>query len=651
VTPASHLSAGTFYGTLRKSFPLDAEAVLAVGAAEEARVVPVDDFVKEELYPGYKQEFGSQPFVAGPVRPFRVADNARYWLRDSLHFSEGMVPASIAFLDDAQTWGAQLGAEIVGVPPTRGSVNRLAGTHVYIGTIDVDTPWQVQARAARFGAYVTPILADFGRYWDQRAGELTAAYDYLDHLDLAALGNGELWAAVKDAYAFHRRAWFIHFEVMYVLTANYLAFYGLAEEIGLEGSQVSSFLAGEQTFYARTDEELWRLAGLARDLGVDSPLRHAAPADALSQLKTLPNGPAWLSHLDGFLATYGQRTEETCRVDTPSWIEDPSPALYAIGSFLARPAGFDFHAARQASLAERDARIEAARRQLSGPSLRRFNEALASNQAANFAWWNEEHNYLIDRRAAIPARRAILELGARLAADDVLDSPDDLFYLFKPEFFDVMEDPGDASKGGALKGGALKGSALKGGARWAELRALIPDRRAYFEHWKTRGPQLPTMLGTIPDTVPDPIMIEVFGLSGHFLETLRGAAGGHDSATGSAAPEGAATESAATEIRGFPAARGVVEGTARVITSVADIGVIEPGDILVCGGTTTEWTPVFGIITACVCDTGGSLTHAAIVSREYGIPCVVGTAIATQVIKTGDRIRVDGRAGTVHVLH
>ena len=60
--------------------------------------------------------------------------------------------------------------------------------------------------------------------------------------------------------------------------------------------------------------------------------------------------------------------------------------------------------------------------------------------------------------------------------------------------------------------------------------------------------------------------------------------------------------------------------------------------------------PVFGIVAGCVCDTGGSLTHAAIVSREYGIPCVVGTAAATSVIKTGDRIRVDGRAGTVTVI-
>jgi pyruvate,water dikinase len=76
---------------------------------------------------------------------------------------------------------------------------------------------------------------------------------------------GQLWTAVNDGYAFHRRAWFIHFEVMYVLTANYLAFYQLAEEIGLEGSLVSAFPSGRQTFYSKTDEELWKLADRARE--------------------------------------------------------------------------------------------------------------------------------------------------------------------------------------------------------------------------------------------------------------------------------------------------------------------------------------------------------------------------------------------------
>ncbi len=222
-------------------------------------------------------------------------------------------------------------------------------------------------------------------------------------------------------------------------------------------------------------------------------------------------------------------------------------------------------------------------------------------------------------------RRATLELGARLASSGEIADPADLFYVFKPELFDAMSDERSSS--------------------WPELRAMIPDRRAYFEYWRQRGPSLPPMLGTIPETVPDPIMIEVFGLSGRFLETLRG------DTPASAAGAAADGETAGiTEIRGFPAAKGVVEGVARVITTVGDLHLVEPGEILVCGGTTTEWTPAFGIITACVCDTGGSLTHAAIVSREYGIPCVVGTAIATQVVKTGDRIRVDGRAGTVQVL-
>src|SRR6201996_3189299 len=95
------------------------------------------------------------------------------------------------------------------------------------------------------------------------------------------------------------------------------------------------------------------------------------------------------------------------------------------------------------------------------------------------------------------------------------------------------------------------------GGRWAELSAMVPDRRGYFEYWRERGPSLPPMLGTIPDVVPDPIMIEVFGLSGRFLETMRGDAGAFEAS-------GACEAGVVTEIRGFPAAKGVVEGVARV---------------------------------------------------------------------------------------
>ena len=147
------------------------------------------------------------------------------------------------------------------------------------------------------------------------------------------------------------------------------------------------------------------------------------------------------------------------------------------------------------------------------------------------------------------------------------------------------------------------------------------------------------MLGTIPDTVPDPIMIEVFGLSGHFLETLRGGV-----------RRGSGDGRRVTEIRGFPAAKGVAEGVARVITTSPTCTPCSRARSWSAAARRPSGRPPSASSSACVCDTGGSLTHAAIVSREYGIPCVVGTAVATTMIKTGDRVRVDGRAGTVQVL-
>ena len=77
---------------------------------------------------------------------------------------------------------------------------------------------------------------------------------------------------------------------------------------------------------------------------------------------------------------------------------------------------------------------------------------------------------------------------------------------------------------------------------------------------------------------------------------------------------------------------------------------LEPGEILVAPVTSPSWTPVFGKIAAAVSDIGGIMSHAAIVSREYGLPAVVGTGNATSRIKTGDRVRVDGNTGTVTIL-
>lgn len=103
-------------------------------------------------------------------------------------------------------------------------------------------------------------------------------------------------------------------------------------------------------------------------------------------------------------------------------------------------------------------------------------------------------------------------------------------------------------------------------------------------------------------------------------------------------------------VSGFAGAVGVVEGTARVIESVARGEELQPGEILVTTVTNIGWTPLFPRAAAVVTDVGAPLSHAAIVARELGIPAVVGCGNATARIRTGDRIRVDGERGTVEIL-
>ncbi|MBU1854577.1 MAG: hypothetical protein KKF89_02565, partial [Nanoarchaeota archaeon] len=105
-----------------------------------------------------------------------------------------------------------------------------------------------------------------------------------------------------------------------------------------------------------------------------------------------------------------------------------------------------------------------------------------------------------------------------------------------------------------------------------------------------------------------------------------------------------------TEARGLPACKGFTKGRARVIDSSKGIPEFIEGEILVTYMTTMEFTPLFSKAKAIVCDEGGISSHAAIVSREFGIPCIVGAKIAMKFIKTGDLIEVDANKGVVRIL-
>jgi pyruvate,water dikinase len=187
------------------------------------------------------------------------------------------------------------------------------------------------------------------------------------------------------------------------------------------------------------------------------------------------------------------------------------------------------------------------------------------------------------------ARAAARVVGEDLARRGVVGDPDDVFYLTVAE----LADP-------TLSEGIKEAVALRRDRRDGYLRVKLP------ESW-TGQPE------AIPITVSE------------------------------AAKEG-------TEITGLAVSPGVAEGRARVVLDPLAGEPLEPGEILVCETTDPSWTSLFLVAAGLVIDIGGALSHGAILARELGVPCVINSRTGTQVLRTGDLLRVDGDAGRVEVL-
>jgi pyruvate,water dikinase len=163
------------------------------------------------------------------------------------------------------------------------------------------------------------------------------------------------------------------------------------------------------------------------------------------------------------------------------------------------------------------------------------------------------------------------------------------------------------------------------------FQPVIAERKRMIEVLRDWTP--PPALGPAPEALNDPAVRMLWGITAETVEGWLAGPGGDDK-----------------EIHGHAASPGVVEGVARVLRDVNEIGQIQDGEILVCAVTAPSWGPIFGKIRAAVSDIGGTMSHAAIVAREYGMPAVVGTGTATKTIKTGQRLRVDGDRGIVRIL-
>jgi phosphohistidine swiveling domain-containing protein len=572
-----------------------------------AHVVPLGEFAGDGWYPGYRPERFAMPYVIDPPGPFRKCDEKNFWYLD-FHWSRGLTPlAATLWSSDGYCWGSQHAAESLPLPTSHGIATRFAGTHLYSSAIPETDPKEIHARAHRLSAKLPHFVENFQQIWASERDRLEVGWNHFQSIELTKVPTRQFPDLLTQARGYHKLAMEIHFEVAYQLLTNFVGFHAACIDMGINPAEIGKFLQGEDTKIMETDRELYKLAIKARRTGLSHVFTANEPP-RLREALSRHGGPAsaWLTEFDDFLNVYGWRQEAACDVGLPSWIEDNRIPLGLIKTFLTSNEDHDFEAAALNAIGEREAAIDAARSRLTKEDQAVFDAGLASNRAANFPWWQDDHNYYIDLRVMLPLRRVCQELASRVGADH----KDDMFYLFWPELLDVA-----------------------GGKPYNGLSGMVRDRRDYFDHWQAKRSTMPRALGTIPDAVADPVLIEILGLNPVSISAVRN-------------PAAAIT----TTLSGLPASKGVARGIARVLQSSDDMQRLEPGSILVCESTSPNWTPAFGAIAGAVCDSGGLLSHAAIVGREYGVPTVTAVGVATLAIADGDEIEVDGTSGKVTIM-
>ena len=578
------------------------------------------------------------PYYALFSEERRDSEEARGWFRDGMHFPEPMYPFDFVTADSPYMSLGQANARIFVLPPALGIDHRVLYGWVYMSPTPVTDPAEIGRRAELFqrraGFYFQNWDELYGR-WQTKVEEAIAALDALHVPELpeiedeAVVTEGRGVGATHTLLVAYNRLlesidliWQYHFEFLNLGYAAYLVFYELCKQQfpDIEDQTIAQMVSGVDVVLFRPDAELQRLAETAIAAGVaDAVLSNSTEAALREALAASEGGRRWLDDWDSvkqpwFNYSNGNGFYHHHR----SWIDDTSVPLAHLRSYVSRlQEGQQIARPLDAVRQTRDRITAEYRNLLPEDVIAAFDQNLG---LARLVFpYVESHNFYVEHWYHTIFWNKAREFGALLAHHDMLEDAEDIFYLQRHEVLDALVD---------LRLAWAAGSEPRGVRYW---RPIVAERRRIMESMRRFSP--PPALGAVPETISEPMTIMLWGIT---TERVREWASG-------------AAETAST-LTGFAASPGVVEGSARVVLDLQALGELEPGEILVAPVTSPSWTPVFGKIAAAVSDIGGIMSHAAIVSREYGLPAVVGTGTATSRIRTGDRLRVDGDAGTVTIL-
>ena len=553
-----------------------------------------------------------QPTMQEPVRiplppefPIDWADAGLEmvpWQQDRQHLPEPVTPMSAWWAEHfAVGFSAGLAAYSV---PLKVRTARL-NTYYFMAQVPNVPPEQMPAMEARAAELLPPGVGTFWSRWESEwLPELKRTWNDWSAVDVQGADDASLRRHVDRAIEIYERAWTIHFELLIPAFVGISSFQDLYADLfpGRGALDAYSLLRGGDNMSLETGRKLWELSRIAK---ADPTLREvfetSASREIPARFEASPSGREFMTRLRDFLSFYGMRSDTVQELADPSWIEDPRPALDNLKAYIRQDEDPDV--AHLHLAAERDRLIAEARDAIKGyPEAIRgqFEFLLAAGQFASRV--QEDHNFWIDQRCLHETRQLCLDVGRRLDDRQQINEPGDIFMLSMDEALDLLASGRDAT-------------------------SLVASRRAEMDRWRKVTP--PPMVGTDYGPPPEnPLTRAIFRFFG-------GPPQAHDSAS---------------ELRGNAGSPGTVTGVARVILNLQDGGRLEQGEILVTPTTSPPWTPLFATAGGIVTDTGGALSHCAIVAREYGIPAVVGAAGATAMIRDGCTIEVDGDAGLVRII-
>jgi pyruvate,water dikinase len=422
--------------------------------------------------------------------------------------------------------------------------------------------------------------------------------------DLDSVTDSDLIDHLDQSLRLHTTHWYYHFLVVSPLSVAVERMASLYREAmgSVPDEEPYLLLQGIDNKSLETDREIGRLATVARENPTVTRLFSEWPSDdtLMDSLSDEPECSGFLRELDSFLTVYGYRPTGFDFV-YPSWIEDPSFVLLMIKSYLSSPPT-NLDGERAAGATEAAKLLDKALAKLESDDAKR-RELLAAFELARDLWpLKEDHSFYIDQGSTASLRIIIAEMGRRLGRLGLLEDAERVFFLTLDEVKT-----------------ALAGSPAE------DLAGLA--RRRFDQRQRFMSVAPPQFIGTMPSdgsSAAAPEFRRMFGP----MPVDR-------------------SDERSTVLRGVPGSKGQATGPAKLVRGPDEFHTVRPGDILVCTSTNPTWTALFGSVAGLVSDSGGVLSHTAIVAREYGLPAVVGVGHGTSAIDNGQVVTVDGNSGVV----